>query len=139
MGIICSLSHKDLERGCITLIPIKYPSIPVYSRNAGPCGLNVLMKGYIPEAGKRELNTSPQQPTLSSLVPLAVAFEHMGRHSSRGSACGPPGIWGRYEDTIESGVTQAGPSSVLESIRMGTPLRNNNGLYHTGTGTAIFL
>lgn len=102
-----------------------------------PYGFNVLMKGYIPDLGKRE--TSPLQPSLSSLVPLAVAFEHMGRHSSRGSACGQPGIWGRYEDTIDSGITQAGPSSVLESIRMGNPLRNNNGLYHIGRGTAVFL
>lgn len=46
---------------------------------------------------------------------------------------------GRSEDTIDSGLTQAGPNSVLKASEWEILFGNNYGFYQTVTGTAIFL
>lgn len=46
---------------------------------------------------------------------------------------------GRSEDTIDPGLTQAGPKSVLKASEWEILFGDHYGFYQTVTGTAVFL
>lgn len=81
-----------------------------------PHGFSV--KGYISEMEERNWIRVPNNPPrlASHLSQSPLNTWYRNRSGGGGRICGQPGVWGRYEDTDDSGLIQAGLHSVPESL-----------------------